>query len=151
MRVRLSLPPPGWRGLVLLAAVACASCSKGGAALNPVQGKILDKNGDPLKGAVLTFHPKGAGKNINIVLPTGKAGEDGSFTLMTGDKDGAPAGEYAVTVICPEEKPLPKGKITMAPPESKDRLQGAYANRDNPAFRAEVKAGTNHLGPFQLK
>src|SRR5207244_3246439 len=124
-------------------------CSKDGG-LNVVQGKVLYK-GQPLEGAVLTFHPKGGGKNITTVLPVGRSGADGTFTLTTGDKEGAPAGDYAVTVICPEEVKLPKGKISTAPPESKDRFQGAYANRDNPPLRAEVRAGVNHLEPFQLK
>jgi hypothetical protein len=149
MKVRPPLPAPSLRWLVVLAAVACASCSKD-AGLNPVQGKILYK-GNALAGAVITFHPKGAGRNINTQLPVGHSGEDGSFTLTTGDKQGAPAGEYAVTVICPEEVKLPKGQISTAPPESKDRFQGAYANRDSTTIRAEVKAGPNQLEPFQLK
>jgi hypothetical protein len=148
--MNVPLPAPGVRWLVVLAALACASCSKD-AGLNPVQGKILYK-GQPLPGAVLTFHPKSAGgKNITTQLPVGRSGEDGSFTLTTGDKQGAPAGEYAVTVICPEEVKLPKGKISTAPPESKDRFQGAYANRDSTTLRAEIKAGPNQLESIQLK
>jgi hypothetical protein len=134
---------------MLVAALACASCSKDGG-LNPVQGTVLYK-GQPLEGAVLTFHPKGGGKSITANLPVGRTGADGTFTLKTGDKDGAPAGEYAVTLVCPEEVKLPKGKISTAPPESKDRFQMAYANRDNPPLRAEIKAGVNQLEPFQLK
>src|SRR5947209_5994423 len=100
MIVRLPPPAPGWRRPVLPAAAACASCSGGCASLNPVQGKILYK-GQPLKGAVLTFHPKGGGKNITVDPPIGTSGEDGSFRLTTGNKEGAPAGEYVVTLICP--------------------------------------------------
>jgi hypothetical protein len=150
MLVRPSFPLPGRRWLVLLAAVACASCSKGDV-LNPVQGKILDTKGQPLEGAVVTFHPKGAAKSIKLVLPVGRSGADGTFTLTTGDKEGAPAGEYTVTVICPEEKKLPKGKISTAPPESKDRFEGAYANPGSSRLQAQVKAGPNQLEPFQLK
>jgi hypothetical protein len=133
--------------LVLLAAVACASCSGGGGgALNPVKGKILDGKGQPLAGAVLTFHPKGGAK---AVLPVGRSGADGEFTLATGNKDGAPAGEYVVTVIWPEEAKQ-DGKISMAPPENRDRLNGAFANRDTSTLRAEVKAGANQLDPIRL-
>ena len=66
----------------------------------------------------------------------GRSGEDGSFKLTTGDKEGAPAGEYVVTVICPEETKMPKGKISTAPPESKDRFEGAYANPTASKLRA---------------
>jgi hypothetical protein len=151
MSIRLPLPPPRWRWLVVLAAVACAGCSGGGESLNPVQGKILYK-GQPLAGAVLTFHPKGGGKDITKTLPTGLSGEDGVFKVMTGKKEGAPAGEYAVTVICSEEvNPQAKGKISTAPPETKDRFGLAFANRDNTSLRATIKAGPNQLEPFQLK
>jgi len=148
MSVRSLFPLRGWHGLLLLAAVACASCSKGG--LNPVQGKVLYK-GQPLEGAVVTFHPKGAGKSITLLRPIGRSGADGTFTVTTGDKEGAPAGEYVVTLVCPEVVNLAKGKISTAPPETKDRFQGAYAKSETSHLRAEVKAGPNQLEPFQLK
>jgi hypothetical protein len=134
---------------MLVAAVACASCSAGGPPLNPVQGKLLYK-GQPLKGGVLTFHPMDD-KSIYAVLPVGLSGEDGSFTLTTGAKEGAPAGKYVVTIICPEEAKLPKGKISTAPPESRDRFEGTYANRETSKLQAEVKTGANELEPFHLK
>jgi hypothetical protein len=148
MRVRFSLPHRGLLCLVAAAVLACASCSSG-PPLYPVKGKVLHK-GQPLKDAVVTFHPKGD-KSITTVLPVGKSGEDGSFSLITGVKEGAPAGEYVVTVICPEETKLPKGKISTAPPESRDRFEGAYANRETSTLRAEIKPGANELNPFELK
>jgi len=150
MRLRPLFPPRAGRGLVLLAALACASCSGGGSALNPVRGQVLYK-GQPLKGAVVTFHPKAGGKSFTTLLPVGMTGEDGSFTLATGDKEGAPAGEYVVTLICPEDVAVPKGKILTAPPESRDRLQGAYASRETSTLQRQVKAGSNQLEPLSLK
>jgi hypothetical protein len=140
---------PAWP-LPALTALLLAGCGGGGPALHPVQGKVL-LNGQPLKGALVTFHPKGADA-VTAVRPVGMTGEDGTFTLTTGAKDGAPAGEYVVTFICPEEV-VPKGKpaISTGPPESRDRLQGAYANAATSTFKVEVKAGPNQLEPFPLK
>ena len=54
-----------------------------------VQGKLLYKN-QPMSGALVTFHPKGADE-VSAVRPTGLVKEDGTFTLATGQKEGAPA------------------------------------------------------------
>jgi hypothetical protein len=137
-------------GLVLLAAAACASCSGGGPALNPVRGQVLDGKGQPLAGVNVTLHPKGEDKNIKAQRPFGRSGADGAFTLSTGDKDGAPAGDYTVTLIWPDTANLPEGKIALAPPESKDRLNGAYANPQTSTLHATVKAGTTQLDPIRL-
>jgi hypothetical protein len=104
----------------------------------------------PLKGAVVTFHLKGADE-VTTVRPVGLTGEDGTFTLTTGAREGAPAGSYTVTLICPEEAPG-KGKkgISMEPPEVRDRFQGAFSNLATSTLKAEVKPGNNQLEPFQL-
>jgi hypothetical protein len=128
-----------------LPALGCLSCS-GGAALNPVHGKVLYKD-QPAGGAVVTFHPEG-GTSVTAIPTVGRTNEDGTFTLTTGDKEGAPAGTYVVTVIWPEEV-KPKG-ITTAPPESRDRLQGKYAEARGSALKVEIKKGDNQLEPFRL-
>jgi hypothetical protein len=72
--------------------------------------------------------------------------------LTTGQKEGAPAGEYVVTVICSEEVgPRDKKVISTAPPETRDRLQGAYTNAAKSELKAEIKNGVNQLEPFHLK
>jgi hypothetical protein len=133
--------------LVLLPALCCLSCS-GSSGLNPVQGKVLYKD-QPLGGAVVTFHPKGADQ-VTAVPSVGRTKEDGTFTLTTGTKEGAPTGEYVVTIICPEE---PKGKqgFSTEAPDTPDRFQGAYANMATSKFKVEIKSGPNALEPFPLK
>src|SRR5262245_1118276 len=131
MPSRSSPPPPGpsraWRWLALLPALFCLSCSGSGSALNPVKGKVLYKN-QPIKGALVTFHPKGH-TDINTVRPTGLTREDGTFNVTTGQKEGAPAGEYVVTLICSEEK---KGKkVGTEPAETRDRFGGTYAKPES--------------------
>ena len=147
MLVRPTSPPPWWRWLILLPALGCLSCSgKGG--LNHVQGKVLYKN-QPLEGAVVTFHPKG-GDKFKADRPYGMTKEDGTFTLTTGKEEGAPAGEYVVTLICPE-RVAPKKAFSTELPESQDRFKGAYADPATSTFKVEIKQGMNQLEPFQLK
>jgi hypothetical protein len=136
--------------LAIFAPLFLSGCGSG-SGLYPVQGKVLYKD-QPLKGAVVTFHPKGP-TDLSTVRPVGLTGEDGFFTLTTGRDEGALAGEYIVTFICSEEVQPTGGKpeISTAPPQTRDRLQGAYANPENSEFHVEVKAGANRLEPFQLK
>jgi len=140
--------PRLWSWLVLLPALFCLSCSRGGG-LNPVHGKVLYKN-QPLQGALVTLHPRGV-NDITTVRPVGLTKEDGTFTVTTGQKEGAPAGEYVVTFIC-SEKVAPKDKKTIStePQQTRDRFQGTYANRETSKFRVEIKTGVNQLEPFNL-
>jgi hypothetical protein len=149
MRVGPSLRPSGWRWLALLPALGCVGCS-GQAALHPVRGQVL-QNERPAKGVVVTFHRQGDDP-IRAVRPVGLTGPDGTFTLTTGDKEGAPAGEYRVTLIWPEEV-APKGKkgFSTEPPDSRDRLNGAYANADSSVLKVTIGPGENRLEPFRLK
>jgi hypothetical protein len=152
MPSRSSPPPPGRprarRWLALLSALVCASCSGGGPTLNPVHGKVLYKN-QPLKGAQVTFHPRGP-TDINTIRPVGLTGEDGTFSVKTGQKEGAPAGPYVVTLICSEEiKPKAK-KLSMESPGTRDMLGGTYARQETSKIHVEIKSGVNQLEPFNL-
>jgi hypothetical protein len=111
---------------------------------------VLHRN-QPLAGALVTFHPKQA-NDITVIAPTGLTREDGTFTVATGQKEGALAGEYTVTIICPEEM-TPKGKrgFTTEAPDSQDRFHGAYANQATSTLKVEIKQGANQLEPFHLK
>ncbi len=151
MNVRPPSLPSRWRWLVLLFVLSCAGCGGGGDSLASVRGKVLDKQGQPAKGAVVSFHPKG-GNSVSTEPSVGVAGEDGTFTLETGKKSGAPVGEYTVTIIWPEEVAPRKAKV-FPPPESetRDRLRGAYANAKTSPFKVQIKAGDNQLEPFLLK
>jgi hypothetical protein len=138
-----------WFALCLLplAAVSCSS----GEALYPVQGTVLHKT-KPLSGAEVRFHPPSASHDL-VDWPAGKTHEDGTFTLSTGGKEGAPAGEYKVTIVCLETPQFTPGKgvdLSTAGREPKDRLHGAYADPGKTRLTASVKAGVNQLEPFQL-
>jgi len=71
---------------------------------------------------------------------------DGSFKLSTyGTEDGAPAGEYLVTVVWPGGV-LPDGRE-----EPEDKLLGRYSTAARPAAKVTVREGTNDLDPIRLK
>src|SRR5262245_25757066 len=91
-----------------------ASCGPGRPPVYPVRGQILDGDNKPAADALVIFHPVNPAP-AGAPKPTGRTDERGHFTLTTHDKgDGAPEGEYAVTV----EWRLPKkGPFDPAPPD----------------------------------
>jgi hypothetical protein len=124
------------------------SCSRG-PTLYPVHGQLLQNN-HPVAGALLTFHRQDA--DINTIPPTGMTDEDGTFTVETGSNEGAPAGEYVVTVINPKVvRSAEKKTPSMGnKPVSEDSFKGAYAQVSNSKLRVEIKKGNNELEPFKL-
>jgi hypothetical protein len=72
-------------------------------------------------------------------------GEDGSFRLMSFKPgDGAPAGDYQVTVIFPMNR-FSKHLSGI------DRLKGKFANPKTSGLTAKVEPKSNELPPFDLK
>ena len=142
--------PRLWRWLTLFFALLCFSCSSG-PSLNHVEGKVTYQ-GQPLAGAAVVFHEDGK-DTIRTVPPNALTKEDGTFVLETNSVDGAPAGNYTVTITCPESTTQPgsKGPISMAPALSKDRLKGAYATIEKSKIKVEIKPGRNNLQPFDLQ
>jgi len=140
-----------WRLFLLIAALCCTSCSKGG--YNAVHGKVLYQD-QPIEGVVVTFHPKS--KSALRDLPFGVTRDDGTFELSTGKAEGAPEGEYVVTFYCPqdaEDKPGKKAKSKgmRMQHEQEDRFKGAYVSEAKSNFKVTVKNGKNDLDPFNLK
>jgi hypothetical protein len=117
----------------------------------PVKGKVMvgDK---PAVGATVMLFPDGE-KPAKFTPPAGTVGEDGTFTLSTGGKVGAPAGKYIVTVTWPAapKKISEKEKMQGLGEDGPDQLNGKYATADKSKLRAEVQAGETNLEPFNLK
>jgi hypothetical protein len=138
-------------GLAALLALSCTSCSDS-APLNPVVGKVLYNN-QPLKGVLVTFHPAETA-DIARELPVGLTGDDGAFALVSGQEEGALAGEYIVTFVCSVEIAPPKGNKGMAmgaAAEYEDRFKGIYAEKGKSKFQVSIQPGPNQLEPFRLK
>src|SRR5262245_25690956 len=87
-------------GCFLLTVSGCG----GGQKFNKVEGVLKWKDGTPIEGAQVTFHPvKESGMKAN-----GLTGKDGRFELTTKNSgDGAQTGEYLVTVT---KNPPTEGK-----------------------------------------
>jgi hypothetical protein len=130
----------------LLALAALAGCSPQ-EKLNPVTGKVLFQ-GEPLAGALVSFHTGGS----QPYVATGLTKEDGTFSVVTGESEGAHAGKYKVTVMC--HVPVKSQATGMAfggMEETEDRLKGAYSNFKTSTIEVEIKEGPNQLEPFDLK
>lgn len=137
-----------WQRLVLCALTAlyasggCSSSSphefKNKKPVHAVQGKV-EMGGKPAAGAFVLFVPRSEPAENPDPRPRATVQPDGSFTLSTyGENDGAPAGDYKVTV-------------TWEDPESRsDRFSGRYSAA-NSKLSATVKEGANEIPPIPLK
>ncbi len=80
------------------------------------------------------------------MLPHAVTEADGSFQLSTyRSNDGAPEGEYSVTIVWPAYEW--KGDEDA---EGADRLQGRYGNVKEPFTKIVVAKGGNSLPEFNL-
>lgn len=134
---------------LVLAVLVAAGCggSDGRVKLYPASGKVL-VNGQPGVGARLVFYPvaQQAGKQ-QPPAPVGEVGADGYFRLQTfKPDDGAPTGEYKVTITWLE--PPPANALGIF--DQKDRLGGRYSNPEKSKLSASIKPGGGELPPFEL-
>lgn len=129
---------------VLFAAAQLAAlvgCGDERVPLYPVQGKVLDSQGRPAVGAAVYFHV-GSGVNAGAPTPVGQVDENGDFQMRTYvEGDGAPAGDYAVTIIW-----LPP-RNTPLDPVGGDQLNGSYADANNPKLRFTVEEKEDNTVP----
>jgi hypothetical protein len=128
--------------LLLSGSLVAAGCSDGKTPVYPVEGKVLWK-GKPPAGAQVVFHPIGS-PNKDALRPAGQVDTDGKFVLTTfAAKDGAPAGDYEVTV---------EWWVSPGPDlPAVNKLPTLYGRTQSSKLRATVSAGTNQIQPFELK
>lgn len=121
------------------AALALLACSCGGREpVYPVRGKVLDAGGRPAVGALVVFHPVAAGAARAVA----RADADGNFALTTyAEGDGAPAGEYVVTIEWPAARKSP------FEPEGPDRLQGRLRDSKTSKIRFRVEKNSDNEVP----
>jgi hypothetical protein len=133
--------------LALLAAFFCASgCGPQRKAVYPVRGRVL-VDGKPAAHAQVAFHAVDAAGDPH---PVGNADGDGYFSLTTYKQgDGAPAGEYLVTVLWVLATPVP-GPGGGQEYQGVSHLAPRYARADTSGLRATVAPGGTELAPFQL-
>ena len=107
-----------------------------------VRGKLTDGS-KPLAHAQIVFHPVGGGA-AETPKSHGKTDENGEFKLTTYDgNDGAPAGQYKVSVELWKTTTADAGPVNQLPPK--------YADPDKSGLTATVAAGPTELQPFVVK
>jgi hypothetical protein len=127
--------------LITLIAVLATSCEGSKRVpVFPVSGQVLF-GGKPMPRALLVFHPVAE----SPLRPLATADQDGSFALSTyEDGDGAPAGEYQISV---EWRRLATVDDEKPPP---NLLPMKYANPKTSGLTVRVTEGENVLPPIQL-
>jgi hypothetical protein len=149
-RGRRAVEMVGW-GAVLAVVAAFAGCSEGGAGAKapvfPVKGAVRFE-GEPAAGAFVVFHPQKPAKPGEEAPPrsTGQVQPDGTFELTTNSQaDGAPAGDYAVTVSW--TKLITQGKDAVAGPNV---IPPVYSKPETTPWKVTVKDGANQLEPYSI-
>jgi hypothetical protein len=113
--------------LVLMA----AGCGSSGPTLLPVKGAVTI-DGKPAKEGGVTFH-NAANQMIQLVT---SIRPDGTYVLMSNREEGAPAGEYVVTVLVSETPMTSDGKYSGLPKTVSNRK---FANPATTPLKVEVK------------
>jgi hypothetical protein len=120
-----------------------ASCNKyGDHPPYPTSGQILIDGQPAPKGLSVTFYHEGDWGEKAIV-PMALTNDEGKFDMHTYEaNDGAPAGDYKVTVDWPAYR---RGK-NVGP----DKFGNKYSNPETSGLTAHVEKGKNQLKPFEL-
>jgi hypothetical protein len=135
--------------LGVVVALPIAGCGSRGSRvpLYKVHGKVL-ANGSPATGAIVVLNPLNNTEGAKSPRPRGVVGKDGEFVVGSRMKDdGAPEGDYAVTIVWPEEED-PTKQFDNTPP---DRLENRYNDLNHPQWNIRVTAGMNTLETFNIE
>ncbi|WP_165071438.1 transthyretin-like family protein [Paludisphaera rhizosphaerae] len=135
---RVVLDARSVHAVLLAGLVGCGG--SGQATVYPVAG-TLTVNGQPAANAMIAFHPLDRAGSP-AVLSVASTGPDGAYRLTTYTAgDGAPAGEYAVTIVWPDDsKPWDECEEDLV---THDRFQGRYADPTRSPWRVIVRPGAN--------
>jgi len=129
-------------GLLIVSIAGCGG--RKGPKLYSVKGMIYI-NGEPAKDVNVMFTPVTPFEDGLLLSPAAATDEDGSFRLTSFDPDdGAPAGEYQVTVTFPMSR-FNKNLSGI------DRLKGKFSDPKTSGLKATVEPKSNNLPAFQLK
>jgi hypothetical protein len=142
----LSRSAEAYRLTVAALLALLAGCRDAPPATYPVTGKLTIR-GQPAAEADLRFYEV-RGRAPGMTRPYATTGEDGRFTVSTfGMNDGAPAGEYQVSVSW-------KGSLRGIPPDQRDalpeQLPPRYTDATTSGIRVRVTSGDNMLETIDL-
>jgi hypothetical protein len=143
------MPPPS-RLIGLLVPTAllllAAGCGEDDLSLAPVRGRVFYK-GAPLPGGSIVFAPD-ADKGGSGPLARGEIQPDGTYTLTTDGRPGAPAGWHRVTIVSVR---APSARATGAEfADVPSLLPRKYAAPDLSGLEGQVKPGADNVIDFHL-
>jgi hypothetical protein len=129
--------------LLSLLCTACANDSAGFKPTQPLRGQVFFED-QPAVGASVVLHPlDGPDPRVR---PSGKVDKDGWYTLSTYRlNDGAPMGNYAVTIVW-----LPEGSRGGGPDKPPDKLGGRYEDPESSGLSVRIDKDTTELPVFRL-
>lgn len=132
--------------------MGCGADDYGRLEPHPVSGQVVI-NGEPAEGCTVVLVPSDE-ELKNEVLPGGTTDAEGRFEITTHETgDGAPAGNYGVTIRWEATKwrgMEEELRIDPVQPVGPDRLQGRYSSPEKSGLTAVIKKGENRLEPFRL-
>lgn len=124
-------------GLLALSLTGCGGTPSGKS--YPVAGKVV-VDGKPAPAAIVTLHPVSGGAEIS--KPVANTGKDGEFRLTSDLGEGAPAGDYKVTVVW--FQPVVGRKVSEGDDASvRNFLPPQYANPETTPLKTTIKPGSN--------
>ena len=139
--------------VLMLVMLGCSDVDPNLKPVFPVQGAVYFK-GSPAEGAMVTFHPLPLESGqLVAVRSRGTVSENGQFKLTTyNTDDGAPEGDYAVTIYWPSK---PTGTRDASEDEGlelpRDKLGLRFSNPASTSLRVEIKAPSTELPPFEIE
>lgn len=158
--VMANLKSGQWLWIVAVA-LACVSCNKSPSRpkVTLVSGQVFVEN-KPAKGALVTLVPIQAPEEVarswKFGFPRATVGEDGKFQVSTYEfGDGAPPGEYRVTIIWPvmeivegpDGEPV-EGEKPLFPPQN--RLNTKYSEPGQTPLNVKVEEKPVEIPKYEL-
>ena len=140
------MQPARWNALLTASLLFLSGCGDGGNLVS-VSGKVTN-DGKVLTTGTVTFYPDKNKGNTSQDIPIGQIGEDGTYTLYTGQRYGAPPGAYKVTVVAEEPRAQGKAEDEYAIP--KYLVRQDYLDVEQTPLFLEVKPGAPE-GHYDLK
>lgn len=128
----------------MLLMLCLAGCGPAQPELHKVRGKVLFRQ-QPIADALITLHPMQG--NLSP-LPIGYTRADGQFEISwLGQGDGAPAGDYAITITWKQLIQQGEEKIRSG----RNLLPANYADPQKTPWRCTVNQGENVLPVHEIK
>jgi hypothetical protein len=137
-------------GILILAGCGTSEKIKNRQPVFPVSGQFT-VDGAPAAGAMISFHPIAAASAGRAIPSQARADAEGKFQLTTyATADGAPQGEFIVTVYWPAPRSPAASHEYESSELPPDRLRGRFASPSSSGLRARVLDEPTDFPPVDL-